>query len=158
MIFWYRGWNYNEVVPMMEAVGFNFNFNRSACIWYKPDKITDQNRVPEKQLIDAYECFLLARKGDPLVYDRVANNVFEFPRVPLGAITHPTEKPIPLCDKLIRLTTVPGEKLIDPTAGSSAFLHAALLANRKAEGCELSKTYHDRGIARLSTYLETVIR
>lgn len=152
--FWFRAWSSERMAALSESFGFNLQFTRTPCIWFKPDKITDQNRTPEKQLIEAYEMFYLLRKGNPIFHERFANNVFPFDRVPLGSIIHPTEKPLDLMDALVRLTTVPGESVFDPTAGSSAALDAAIRASRKAKGCELSERYHERGVTRLAEYLK----
>lgn len=154
-IFWYRAWASERMVALTESFGFNIQFTRTPCIWYKPDKVSDQNRYPEKQLIEAYEPFYLLRKGDPVFHEHYTHNVFAFNRVPLGRLIHPTEKPIELCNTLIKLLTVPGEVVLDPTAGSSAFLESAIRNNRKAYGCELSPRYHERGVARLADYLKT---
>jgi ParB/RepB/Spo0J family partition protein len=154
-IFWFGAHQSDFFAKYAEKHGFNLQFTRTPCIWYKPDKVADQNRNPEKQLIEAYETFFLLRKGDPIFHERYAHNVFSFERVPLGSIIHPTEKPVSLCDALVKLCTVPGEKVLDPTAGSSSFLDAALRANRKPRGCELSDRYHERGLVRLAEYLKT---
>ena len=154
-IFWFRSWADESMAALAESYGFNLDFTRTACIWYKPDKVTDQNRVPEKALVEGYEKFFILRKGDPIYHERRGNNVFPYNRVPLGSIIHPTEKPIDLCTDIIRLCSVPGETVLDPTAGSSAFLDAAIRSNRKATGCELSQTYWERGVTRLAEYLKT---
>lgn len=154
-VFWHRLWATERMAAMAETHGFNLQFTRTPCIWYKPDKIADQNRFPEKQLIDCYEPFYLLRKGDPIFHERFAHNVFTFPRVPLGSLIHPTEKPLDLNTAIIRLCTVPGETVVDPTAGSSSVLDASVRSNRRARGCELSDKFHERGIARLAEYLKT---
>lgn len=154
-IFWFRAWAQKEMLDLAQSFGFNTQFTRTPCIWYKPDKVTDQNRVPEKQLIEAYEMFFLLRKGDPLFHEKYTHNVFAFDRVTLGSIVHPTEKPIDLCTAIIKLCTMPGETVFDPTAGSAAFLDSALRNNRKAFGIELSEHYHKRGTVRLAEYLRT---
>lgn len=153
--FWYRAWSSEHMAAKAESFGFNLQFTRTPCIWYKPDKVADQNRVPEKQLIEAYETFYLLRKGDPVFHERFTHNVFAFDRVPLGSIIHPTEKPVSICEAILKLCTVPGEHILDPTAGSSAMLDMALRLNRKPQGCELSDRNHDRGIGRLADYLKT---
>lgn len=158
MIYWYRAWAYNDMVSRLEGAGFNVKFTRTPCIWYKPDKVSDQNRFPEKQLIESYETFILARKGDPIFYERNWQNVFPYNRVPLAALIHPTEKPMELCDRLLKLLTIPGEVVLDPTAGSCAILHAALLSGRKARGFELSESIHGRGVTRLAECLKGLNR
>jgi ParB/RepB/Spo0J family partition protein len=153
--FWFGAQQAESMAKMAESYGFNLQFTRTPCIWYKPDKVADQNRNPEKQLIEAYETFYLLRKGNPIFHERFTHNVFAFERVPLGSIIHPTEKPVALCEPIIKLCTVPGETVVDPTAGSSAFLDTALRTNRKPRGCELSDRYHERGLVRLAEYLKT---
>jgi ParB/RepB/Spo0J family partition protein len=155
-VFWHRAWASQSLAKLAESFGFNLQFTRTPCIWYKPDKTADQNRVPEKQLIEAYETFFLLRKGDPIFHEKYTHNVFAFERVPLGQIIHPTEKPVDLCTALIKLCSVPGEHVLDPTAGSSAFLFAGLQAGRRARGFELSEKYHERGVVRLAEYLKNV--
>lgn len=154
-VFWHRLWATERMAQLAESNGFNLQFVRTPCIWYKPDKVADQNRFPEKQLIDAYEPFFLLRKGDPIFHEKYTHNVFAFNRVPLESVVHPTEKPLDLCNAILRLTTVPGETIVDPTAGSSAFVESAIRGSRKAKACELSPKYHERGIARLADYLKT---
>lgn len=150
-IFWYRTWAYREMFDYAtKKVGFNPLFSQTPCVWYKPDKVSDQMRFPEKQLIDSYENFLLLRKGDPVFYEREVQNVFVEPRVPRSDAIHPTEKPVPLMERLIKMTSVPGELVIDPTAGSGSALHAAYRVYRKIAGCELSQSYHDKIIIRLT--------
>jgi DNA modification methylase len=153
--FWFGAQQAETMAEIAVLHGFNLQFTHTPCIWYKPDKVADQNRNPEKQLIEAYETFYLLRKGDPIFHERFTHNVFAYERVPLGSIIHPTEKPVSVCDTILRLCTVPGEKVVDPTAGSSAMLDAALRANRKPRGCELSDRFHERGLVRLAEFLKT---
>lgn len=155
-VFWHRQWATETMAKLAESYGFNLAFTRTPCIWYKPDKTSDQNRNPEKALIDAYETFFILRKGDPVFHERMVNNVFPHDRVPKIQVIHPTEKPLSLCNDILRLCTVPGESIIDPTAGSSAILEQALRSNRKPLGCELSVRNHERGITRLAEYLKNV--
>jgi site-specific DNA-methyltransferase (adenine-specific) len=54
---------------------------------------------------------------------------------------HPTQKPVGLLNKLIRLFTDEGEVVIDPVAGSGTTLVAAIELNRKAYGFEIKKDY-----------------
>lgn len=154
MVYWYRAWAYQDMVERLEHAGFSLKFGRTPCIWYKPDKVSDQNRFPEKMLIDAYETFLIVRKGDPVYHQRNWQNVFSHNRVPLAALIHPTEKPLSLCDDLIKLCTVPGELVFDPTAGSFAVIHSALKNGRRGLGFELSQTNYDRGVTRMAEYLK----
>lgn len=157
LIFWYRAWAYNDMCKRLESVGFNLKFTRTPCIWFKPDKVSDQNRFPEKQLHGVYETFLMARKGEPLLQFQGRPNVFVYDRVPQAALIHPTEKPLSLCTELVKLLSTGSETLLDPTAGGSAFLHAALLEGRKPLGFELSESIHSRAVTRLGEVLKKMV-
>lgn len=157
LIFWYRAWAYTDMCARLEQAGFNLKFTRTPCIWNKPDKVSDQQRVPEKALINAYETFLIARKGDPVFAVQGIQNVFNFPRVPIIQLIHPTEKPIELCEVLVNLCTVPGETVLDPTAGSGSILRAALKNGRKAIGFELSNDNHTRATTKLAETLKPAL-
>lgn len=153
-IFWYRQWAYKEMAEMAKAAGFSLKHAMTPCIWYKPDKVSDQMAYPEKQLITCYETFFILRKGDPVFYEKEVQNVFVEPRVPLVELVHQTEKPSSLMERLIRLTTTPGEVVIDPCAGSASTLVAAYRAYRKTAGCELGKKNYERSFLRLSEVMK----
>ena len=55
---------------------------------------------------------------------------------------HPTQKPIKLLEKLIKIFTDKGDVVIDPVAGSGSTLIAANNLERKAFGFEIKKDFH----------------
>lgn len=54
---------------------------------------------------------------------------------------HPTQKSVPLLEKLIKIFTDPGEVVIDPCAGSGTTLIAAENTGRKSYGFEIKKPF-----------------
>lgn len=54
---------------------------------------------------------------------------------------HPTQKPLPLLEDLIRIFTDKGDVVIDPCAGSGSTLLAAAQMGRKAFGFEIKKNF-----------------
>lgn len=54
---------------------------------------------------------------------------------------HPTQKPVPLLEYLIRIFTDPGDVVIDPCAGSGTTLFAAMKLGRRAFGFEIKKEF-----------------
>ena len=54
---------------------------------------------------------------------------------------HPTQKPVELLERLIKIFTDDGEVVIDPCAGSGSTLLAAENCNRKAFGFEIKKGF-----------------
>lgn len=63
---------------------------------------------------------------------------------------HPTVKPVGLLRWLINKSTRPGERVIDPFAGSGTTLRAAKDLGRCAIGCEVEERYCDIAARRLS--------
>jgi site-specific DNA-methyltransferase (adenine-specific) len=55
---------------------------------------------------------------------------------------HPTQKPIKLLERLIKIFTDKGEVVIDPVAGSGSTLIAANNLDRKAYGFEIKKDFY----------------
>jgi site-specific DNA-methyltransferase (adenine-specific) len=63
---------------------------------------------------------------------------------------HPTQKPVELVARCLRATTLPGDLVFDPFAGSSTTGVAALGLGRRFLGCELHTDSIDLSIKRLS--------
>lgn len=55
---------------------------------------------------------------------------------------HPTQKPVKLLEKLIKIFTDEGDVVIDPVAGSGSTLIAAANLNRKSYGFEIKKDFY----------------
>lgn len=54
---------------------------------------------------------------------------------------HPTEKPVDILRQMIESSSVLGETVYDPFAGSGSTLIAAALEGRRAVGCEIEERY-----------------
>lgn len=68
-------------------------------------------------------------------------NCFDWPRDTTTPKIHPTQKPVPLLERLIEIFTDPNDVVIDPTAGSDSSLLAAAHLNRRAYGFEIKKDF-----------------
>lgn len=55
---------------------------------------------------------------------------------------HPTQKPVRLLERLIKVFTDPGDVVIDPVAGSGSTLLAAMNTGRHGFGFEIKKDFH----------------
>lgn len=62
---------------------------------------------------------------------------------------HPTEKPVEILRQLIESSSVLGETVYDPFAGSGSTLVAAVIEGRKAIGCEIEERYCETAAKRL---------
>lgn len=72
---------------------------------------------------------------------RMIFNCFEWARDTITAKIHPTQKPVPLLEELIRIFTDKDDVVIDPCAGSGATLRAAMQTGRRAYGFEIKKDF-----------------
>lgn len=63
---------------------------------------------------------------------------------------HPTQKSLPLLEKLIKIFTDEGDVVIDPVAGSGSTLLAAYNCNRSAYGFEIKKNFYMEACEMLS--------
>ena len=112
-----------------------------------------------EQLIWNKDQFVLGRqdyqwKHEPCMYgwkpgaphawcgDRKQTTVIDCPR-PRASVDHPTMKPIPLFDRLIRNSTNVGDVVYDPFCGSGTTLLACEQSKRRCIAVELSPRYCD---------------
>lgn len=66
-----------------------------------------------------------------------------------GARRHSNEKPVALMADLIISSTVRGDLVVDPCAGSGSTLVAAVLEGRRAFGVEIDRKYAELAVARV---------
>lgn len=69
-------------------------------------------------------------------------NCFDWVRDNETPKVHPTQKPVPLLERLIEIFTDRGDVVIDPCAGSGSTLLAALNTGRRAYGFEIKKDFY----------------
>lgn len=67
---------------------------------------------------------------------------------------HPTQKPIKLLQKLIKIFTDEGDVVIDPVAGSASTLVAAHELNRQSYGFEIKKDFYQSATKRLDKIIK----
>lgn len=70
-------------------------------------------------------------------------NCLDYPRDNETPKIHPTQKPVKLLEKLIRIFTDEGDVVIDPCAGSGSTLLAAANTRRKSYGFEIKKEFYE---------------
>jgi adenine-specific DNA-methyltransferase len=95
------------------------------------------------------------RKNPPQPYNiwKVPGNVWTFPRVRFKMKeyeNHPTQKPEALLERIIRVSSNPGDTVLDPFAGSFTTCAVARKLGRKSIGIEINEEYIKMGIRRLS--------
>ncbi|MFQ3235124.1 MAG: site-specific DNA-methyltransferase (adenine-specific) [Paraglaciecola sp.] len=119
------------VKPLAEAAGFKF---------WKP-LVWDKAAIGMGYHYRArYEFILFFEKGKRKLSDLGMPDVLQEKRVWRG---YPTEKPVPLIEKLIRQSSVEGDLVIDPFFGSGATLVAAINLKRQAQGADIAPAAHE---------------
>jgi len=78
----------------------------------------------------------------------LVSTVWQFSPAPRNG--HPAPFPVELPRRCIRLSTWPGETVLDPFVGSGTTLHAARALERQAVGVELSEKYCEIAVQRLA--------
>ena len=71
---------------------------------------------------------------------------------------HPTQKPVPLLERLIEIFTDEGDVVIDPCAGSGSTLIAARNKKRQSYGFEIEKEFYKKAVALLDGYSQVDIK
>ena len=71
------------------------------------------------------------------------------PQNPTGQRFHPTEKPLDLYMWIIENYAKPGDKILDPMAGSANSLRACRLTGHDYVGFEIDPEYYEKAKARL---------
>ena len=81
-------------------------------------------------------------------------NLLEFNSVPNsgGHKLHPTQKPVPLFEYLIKTYTNENEIILDNTAGSGTTAIAAINTNRKWVCIEKEEEYYNIAIERIAAH------
>lgn len=95
-----------------------------------------------------YDTIFWATKGQRGI-DGPALDILTEGRVGRNEREHGAEKPIPLLERIISLSTIPGERVLDPCAGSGTTLIAAKRLRRASYGIEISQEYADSANLRI---------
>lgn len=142
----------DNLKPMVREAGFTL---RKSLIWWKVGKHveipckhcgkvmahTNKPGVPGMgyPYRSCAEYILLARKGKrPMPEDKGVRNVLPIPWIKRKK-AYPTEKPVELCETLIKQSSSKGEFVLDPFAGSGSCGEAAYNLGREFLGFDVEQ-------------------
>lgn len=127
---WYRGrWDHLTLIPQVVHEATKRTVRRKA----RPTHTGDIGAAPYR-----------SEDGGPKLQRSVI-----YVRSCHGTALHPTEKPIGIVEPLVRYSTLRGDLIVDPFAGSGAILHTARLNGRHAIGIEADERYCEVAARRL---------
>ena len=87
--------------------------------------------------------------GDDKSETRYPKSILTFSNADKTKNSHPTQKPVPLLEYLIKTYTNDGETVLDNTMGSGTTGVACVNTNRKFIGIEKEVKYYDLAVARV---------
>jgi adenine-specific DNA-methyltransferase len=134
---------YTNALPKL-----GFRVQSYPIIWHKTKTIT-HGRAPWQYARD-YEPIIVAVKGEPSLTTGIElSSILNFDNLHYTKMIHPHEKPIELIEALLRTSTHPGAKVIDPFAGSGVCLEACKKNDRRYIGIEKDKKFYEGILRRL---------
>lgn len=98
----------------------------------------------------SYEILLFAVKGQDELVIPGGLDILSFKQDSAKNRTHAANKPVALIEHLIKISTLPGELVLDPCCGSGVIFTAATRSKVRAIGIELDPTYHAQAVNRLA--------
>lgn len=125
---------------------------------YKPIK-TDLNKTRKyKDKYGGGESFGKKGTGDKMheTKGKYPVSILEFSNARRKGNTHPTQKPVPLFEYLIKTYTNEGDTVLDNCMGSGTTAVAALNTGRNFIGFELDETYYNLSNKRIEDRLQEV--
>jgi site-specific DNA-methyltransferase (adenine-specific) len=117
---------------------------RTPLIWHNPDgfRAPWPQHGPQRK----YECILFARKGDRST-NRLEGDVLTYRKD--AAVGHPAQKPVDLLTDLLRRSARPGDRVLDPFAGSGSTLVACHEAKLACVGIEADAATYGMALKRI---------
>lgn len=133
------------------------------CVFYKkqptynPQGIVHKRRVEIRKNASPDSAYAISSKPNRINISDTANypnNVLEFKCVINGSKEriHQAQKPLALCEYLIKTYTNEGDTVLDFCAGSATTLLAAKNLNRHYIGYEIDENYYKKAIERIGQY------
>ena len=145
LICWYAAHPWaNDIYEALIKKGFLLR--RIPAIWNKSLGERDRMRSasPDNYLGRMHENFYYARKGEAVIRDRTRGDVFNYSTLSQQERIHPTEKPLPLMQDILKTFAMPGSSILCPFLGSGNTILAAHQEGMTCTGWDLAQEYKDR--------------
>ncbi len=148
--------NWRSYISWSKLIESNGFVLKTPIFWNKKCANGGDLRDPP---ISVVEMVIRASKGKPQSYPvfnednelkKKIVNCWDYGRVPKSEYCgHPTQKPVFLCEQLIRMATKEGEYVVDPFCGVSSTLVAAKQLSRRFDGCDIDNEFVSKSKSRL---------
>lgn len=147
-IVWYDVWKITELAQALEKAGFKM---LRLFIWEKTNPVPLNAR--STYLSNSREIAICAVKGGKPTFNSYYNSGVLKEPIPRhnGHRVHPTQKPLDLFSKLIKVHSNKGDLVVDPFLGGGTTAVAALQQGRKFQGCDINLKYVRASKKRVAT-------
>lgn len=134
--------SFEQQFPLIEEAK-KYGFNRYINLVFKKRTSPQVLKANMRVVGNAEYALIFYRERLPKFNNqgRMVMNVMDWVPDRKTPKVHPTQKPVPLLERLIYLFTDPGDVVIDPCAGSGSTLIAAENLGRKGYGFEIKKEF-----------------
>ena len=123
-------------------------YKSAILVWEKPLSIISKNRY--SQNVEFVVRIYQSRTGlNKIEENQLYNRVDHSPIVRGKDKLHPTQKPVSLMEKFIKLSTKESDIILDPFMGSGTTAIACLKNNRHFIGFETNKDYYETSLKRI---------
>lgn len=145
MICFYDLWKLTTLKEYFE----NAKFRQIRFIeWIKTNPVPLNSKT--NYLTNAREIAVVGvKKSKPTFHSEYDNGIYNYPICHDKGRFHPTQKPVALLEELIIKHSNEEDVVLDCFSGSGSTAVASFNTNRNFIGCELSKEYYDKSMARL---------
>lgn len=110
-----------------------------ALVWQKPDPVPLNAK---SRFLNAWEVAIVGKRPGAYWNSQYQHNILKYQAPKNKSRIHPTQKPLGLIEKLIKLTTKENDIVLDPFMGSGTTAVACKRLKRKYIGFEISKKYY----------------
>ncbi len=136
-IVFYDVWKLTTLANALTAAGF---VQLRLIEWIKTNPVPLNSK--RNYLTNSREIAVLAVKsGKPTFNSEYDNGQYHYPIPHNGTRYHPTQKPLPLFNDLVKKHSKPGDLIVDPFVGSGTTAIAAISHGRKFAGCDADAGY-----------------
>ena len=161
-----KNWRYNLIWKKTQPTGFMnshkmpLRAHEDICIFYRklptynPQKTTGARKISKASHHVNAQQTLNYGKYEFADYDSIERypiSVIEFAKDTQKSSWHPTQKPLALCEWLIKTYTNPGDIVCDPCAGSMTTAIACRNTGRRYICFEKDKEIYNIGIQRIES-------
>lgn len=137
-----------DLIPQYARLALERRWGFDLHVWYKPNAVPFVNRTFKSDVEYVVLLYQSPRPWNAGFPQRTYSKVFTHGTVRGGKL-HPTQKPLELMTKYLRILCPPGGRVLDPYAGSATTLVAAQQLGLRAVGIEHDREYCERAIERL---------